>query len=93
MNILINSYIKQEQPNTSFNLNQRVLHIKYNYPKEENDIVVEFNTTQLTQQSFQLLQQLPDIIKESGEIGEFELDIFKINIKKMKEYQNDLIYL
>lgn len=93
MNILTESYIGQEQPNTSFDLNQRVLHIKHNYPEGENDIVVEFDATQLTQQTFQLLQQLPDIIKESGEIGEFELEIFKIKIQNIWEYQNDLVYL
>ena len=39
------------------------------------------------------IQKLSEIIKESGEVGEFELDIFKITINSMIEYQNDLIYL
>jgi hypothetical protein len=34
-----------------------------------------------------------EIIKESGEIGSFELDIFRLNIKNMTEYQNNLIKL
>ena len=93
MHILIDSYTEQEQPNTSFDLTKRVFHVKHNYPEGENDIVVEFDATQLTQQSFQLLQQLPDIIKESGEVGVFELEIFKIKIQKIWEYQNDLVYL
>jgi hypothetical protein len=93
MNVLTDSYIEQEQPNTSFNLNQRVLHTEHNYPEGENDIVVEFDATQLTQQSFQLLQQLPDIIKESGEVGVFELEIFKIKIQNIWECQNNLVYL
>ena len=59
----------------------------------ENDIVIEFDATQLTQQNSQLLQQLPEIIKESGEIGKFELDIFTITIVSLIEYQNDLIIL
>ena len=33
------------------------------------------------------------IIKESGEVGIFELDVFTITINSMTEYQNDLIYL
>jgi glycosyltransferase involved in cell wall biosynthesis/2-polyprenyl-3-methyl-5-hydroxy-6-metoxy-1,4-benzoquinol methylase len=93
MNILTDSYIEQEQPNTSFDLTKRILCIGHNDPIGENDIIVEFDATQLTQQSFQLLQQLPDIIKESGEIGEFELEIFKIKIQNIWEYQNDLVYL
>jgi GT2 family glycosyltransferase len=93
MQVLTSHYIEQEQPNTSFDLSKRILCIGHNDPIGENDIVVEFDATQLTQQSFQLLQQLPDIIKESGEIGEFELEIFKINIQNIWEYQNDLVYL
>jgi hypothetical protein len=55
--------------------------------------VIEFDTTRLNQQNFQLLQQFPNIIKESGEIGTFELDIFKITISHLEEYQNNLIKL
>jgi hypothetical protein len=91
MHVIIDSYIEQEQPNTSFDLTKRVFHIGHNDPIGENDIVVEFDATQLTQQNFQLLLQFPDIIKESGEIGQFELDIFKITINHLEEYQNNLI--
>jgi FkbM family methyltransferase len=93
MQVLTNSYIETEQKNTSFDLSKRVFCIGYNDPIGENDIVIEFDATQLTQQNFQLLQQLPDIIKESGEIGKFELDIFTITIVSLIEYQNDLIIL
>jgi hypothetical protein len=93
MQFLTNSYIETEQKNTSFDLSKRVFCIGYNDPIGENDIVIEFDATQLTQQNFQLLQQLPDIIKESGEIGKFELDIFTITIVSLIEYQNDLIIL
>jgi hypothetical protein len=37
------------------------------------------------------LQQLPNIIKESGEIGTFELDVFKVVISHLEEYQDNLI--
>ena len=53
----------------------------------ENDIVVEFDATQLNQNNFQLLQQLPEIIQGSGEIGQFELDIFKITIHSLETYE------
>ena len=90
---MVDIYINQEQKNTLFNLSKRVFIESNNDPIGENDIVVEFDATQLTQQNFQLLQQLSSIIKESGEIGEFELDIFKITINHLKEYQNNLIKL
>lgn len=90
---IVDIYIDREEENTSYDLSKRVFVEQNNNPKEENDIVIEFDATQLTQQNFQLLQQLPSIIKESGGIGEFELDIFKITINYIEEYQNNLIYI
>jgi GT2 family glycosyltransferase len=58
-----------------------------------DDIIVEIDGNTFTQQDFNLIQQLNDIIKESGEIGSFELGNLKIKINQMREYQNDLIYL
>lgn len=93
MQVIATHYIEKEQPNTSYDLTKRVLHIGYNNPVGENDIVIEFDATQLNQQNFQLIQQFPSIIQESGEIGEFELDIFKIIINHIEEYQNELIHI
>jgi GT2 family glycosyltransferase len=83
-------YVEREQENTKFDLSKRVLTIEHNDPLLENDIIVEFDARQLTQQSFNIIQQLSDIIKESGEIGSFELDIFKIHIYNLKT--ENLIY-
>jgi glycosyltransferase involved in cell wall biosynthesis len=93
MQVLTSHYIEKEQPNTSFDLTRRVMTIEYNHPVGENDIVVEFNYLQLTPESWGMLQQLPNIIHDNGEVGEFELDIFKITINSMIELQNDLITL
>jgi GT2 family glycosyltransferase len=81
-------YIKTEQPNTKFDLNNRIKNI--NEPKT-NQILIEFDATQLNQNNFQLLQQLPQIISESGGIGIFELDIFKIDISGMDRLEQYLI--
>jgi GT2 family glycosyltransferase len=86
-------YVELEQENTSFDLSKRVLTIENNDPLLENDIVVEFDLLKFSPESFNILQQLPQILKESGEIGAFELDIFKITIASMSEYQNDLIFI
>ena len=88
---IVNIYIDQEQKNTLFNLSKRVFVESNNDPIDENDIVVEFDATRLTNENFKLLQQLPSIIKESGEIGKFELDIFTIEVNHMEEYTNNLI--
>jgi GT2 family glycosyltransferase len=86
-------YVELEQENTSFDLSKRVLTIKNNDPILENDIVVEFDLLKFSPESFNILQQLPQILKESGEPGAFELDIFKITITSLLEYQNDLIFI
>ena len=87
--VLTSHYLNLEQKHTKINLADKIKVIGYTLPN--NDIIVEFDGTKLTQDSFNMLMQLPEIIKESGEIGSFELDIFRIEIKKMDEYQNTLI--
>jgi GT2 family glycosyltransferase len=83
-------YINKEQFNTTFDLWERIKP----YDNEKNtEILILFDGSKLNQQNFQLLQQFPNIIKDSGEIGSFELDIFTVDIIQMNEYQNDLIYL
>jgi GT2 family glycosyltransferase len=91
MGVLQAAYYENEYKNTSYDLRKRVLTVEYNDAKSENDIVVEFAANQLTQQSFGILQQLPEIIKESGEVGTFELDVFTVTICSLQEYQNNLI--
>ena len=93
MEVITTAYLQKEQSNTTFDLNKRVLHISHNVPHGENDIVVEFDASRLTQQSFQYIQQLAAIIADSGAIGEFEIDIFKITIYSLEEQQNKLIVL
>jgi hypothetical protein len=86
-------YVELEQENTSFDLSKRVLTIENNDPILENDIVVEFDYLNFSPEAWNILQQLPNIIKESGEVGTFELDILKITINSMPEYQDDLIFI
>ncbi len=93
MHVIIDSYIYSEQAKTAYDLMKRVLHIGHNDPNGENDIVVEFDATRLTQQNFQYIQQLTAIIADSGAIGEFEIDIFKISIYSLEEQQDKLIVL
>ena len=83
-------YIEEEQPNTDYQLDKK-LHT--DIPDDPiYDIQVVFDPTQFTQQSFDILQKLPDIIKDSGSEGDrFELDIFDIWIEQMVEHQEDNI--
>lgn len=91
MQVLTSHYIDREQPNTKFDLTKRVFCIGHNDPEGENDIVVEFDGRDLGNHNFQYIHQLSEIIEDNGEVGEFELDIFRIKITCMEQYQNNLI--
>ena len=82
------SYVKQEQINTRFNLLDRIK--PFNYEKN-NQILVEIDSKTITQQDFQYIQQLPDILSDSGEIGEFDLGNLHITINNLETYEKDLI--
>jgi glycosyltransferase involved in cell wall biosynthesis len=90
MQVITTAYFEKEQPNTNFDLSKRVLLIGHNDPHGENDVVVEFDARQVNH-NFQYIQQLAEIIKDNGEIGDFVLDIFKVSIYSMEEYQQNLI--
>lgn len=90
MDLIVPDYLQKEQPNTKFNLKDR---IKPYDNEKQNEILVQFDGSKLFQPSFNILMQLPEILAESGEVGEFELDIFKITITALNTYEKDLIHI
>ncbi len=84
----VNDYIKDEQLNTEFDLSKKI-HSQHTEPK--NGVVVEFDCNKLNANNFQVLVNLSDIIKESGEIGEMEYEIFKFKIKTLNSYEQELV--
>ena len=84
----VNDYVKQEQPNTQFDLSKK---IHSDHIEPENDVVVKFDASKLTPENFQILVELSEILKESGEVGEMELEIFKFKIKSLDTYEKGLI--
>jgi glycosyltransferase involved in cell wall biosynthesis len=91
MAVLESYYLDQEQPNTKFDLKSRVKFIGHDIPN--NDIIIQFDAKQLDQSAFGLIQQLPEILADSGEVGTFELGIFKITINTLTTYELDLVKL
>ena len=81
-------YISDEQVDTDFNLSDR---IKPYDNEKNNNIIIRFDAKKLTPDNFQILVNLSEILKESGEIGEMEYDIFKFYIKSLNTYEKDLI--
>ena len=68
----------------------RYIHAKDAKAGKDN-IVIEIDGNSFNQQDFQTIQQLNDIIQDSGEIGEFELGNLRITINDLKTYENNLI--
>jgi hypothetical protein len=84
-------YYDLEQKHTWVDLKSKFKVKKHTTPT--NSITIEFDASKLTQQAFNLLIQLPEIIADSGEIGTFELDIFKITIKDLNTYEDRLVHI
>jgi glycosyltransferase involved in cell wall biosynthesis len=91
MQVLTTHYIDTEQKNTTYELDKRVFCIGFNDPDAENDIVVEINASRLTNQDYAYIQQLSEIIQQSGELGEFTLGSLFIKIYNLETYENELI--
>ena len=84
----VNGYIKEEQPNTKFDLSKK---IHSSYMELNNDILVSFDCEQLNSNNFQVLVNLSEIINDSGEIGHMQHEIFTFHIHSLKTYEKELI--
>ena len=86
---VIRVYIEKEQELTDYDLTEK-LHLN-NSVWCKADIEVRFNPKSMSQDSWNIIQQLPKIIQDSGKVGKFQLDIFEIEINKIKTYEKELI--
>ena len=84
--IPIGDYIENED--TSFDMNAKFKPLS---SKKENDILVEIEGRLFNQNDFQYIQQLSEIINDSGEIGSFNLGNLKITINSLNTYEKELI--
>jgi len=80
-------YITLEQSNTSMDLKDR---IKPYDNEKQNQILIEINPM-FNQQDFEYLHQLPNILKDSGAVGEFQLGNLKITITALDTFEQNLI--
>jgi glycosyltransferase involved in cell wall biosynthesis len=87
-NLIAPEYIAKEQANTSYSLSERIKP----YDNEKNcEILLEVDRDMFMNHDFQIIQQLPHIIKQYGEPGRFQLGNMVVEIVQMNEYQNTLI--
>ena len=88
------SYIEKEQPNTSFDLNDRV---KSFNDKRKNAILVEIDATKFTPNDFGYLQMLGEVIENDEQLNAeplpatFALGNLRIVIISMDTSENNLI--
>jgi len=74
-------YIHREQKNTTRPLKERV----GDYNDEiNNGVVVRFDGSELTNELYNFLLNLGDILTDSGELGEMAYSIFHLNITSLK---------
>jgi hypothetical protein len=81
-------YIQAEQKNTKFNLTKK---LKRYEDQKLNDVIIEFDATKLTNQSFEFFNMLQLMLEDSGQIGESEYDIFKLKLNKLSDYNEKLV--
>ena len=86
-------YKNDEQPKTSTDLDEKIKLYGNSKISELHDICIEFDCNKLNATNFQHIVNLSEILQDSGEIGEMELDIFKLYISKLDTYEKELIQL
>ena len=95
----MNMYIEREQPNTKYPLDKRVLDADILMTNQDAglgtknycNIEVRIDGALFNQIDFQYIQQLSEIIQDSGEVGTFQLGNLSINIRELNSYEKELI--
>ena len=93
---MIKNYINLEQPNTSTDLYQK---IKPFDNEKNSEILVEIDGSKFTQQDFQIIQQLPEILANDDQLYEdvfieptyFTIENLQVTIVNLNTYEKDLI--
>lgn len=87
---LIEHYIAIEQSNTSIDLQKKLCNRDAEHINLI-DVLVRIDGNQFSNEDFQYIQQLSEIIQANNEIGNFGLGNLKIEIKSLTQYQKQLI--
>ena len=87
----IDEYIGLEQPNTLFDLTKRVKQYGADDVTKNHDIVVQFDAREFDNNAFQVINNISEILKDSGEVGMMEYYIFRFFINSLDTHEKDLI--
>ena len=83
----VTKYINKEQPNTAIPIRAKINTFK------KVDVFVKIDAKTFTADDYSLIQQLSQILDDSGAVGSFELGNLFINIIELKTYTKNLIEL
>ena len=83
----VHKYIKDEQEKTEYDLEK----IDYLTLEPDNDIIVRFDGSKVTNENINFVSQLPMILQEHNEVGNFAHDIFEVTINTLEHKTKDLI--
>ena len=81
-------YITKEQPNTLYDLRER---IKPFDNEKNNEILIQVTGRTFNNETFSYLQNLSKIIQHQGQPGKYKLGEMVMDIVQMNEYQDNLI--
>jgi len=87
----MSDYIESEQPNTMYNLKERVKLYGADDVTKNHDVVIQFDAVEFDNNAFQVINNLSEILQDSGEIGEMEYYIFRFFINSLETYEKELI--
>ena len=90
---MISLYLDKEQPNTSTDLLKKIIDMTFWSGIPSNNILVNIDQSTFTQEDYNIIQNLSEIIDQSGEIGKFNVGNMDIEIKEMNDYKDKLIKL
>jgi len=81
-------YIRDEQPKTFYDISKRVLPLS---ATKTNDVIIEFDIKYCTQQDFEFIFNIQEILKENSdaENAQLKFSIFDIYIKKLIDRKNE----
>jgi hypothetical protein len=82
---MIDLYINQEQQSTNTDLKTKIYDYDAELETENINSIIEFDFTHASQQTFDLLNSISDIIFETGEPGSYEIDCLKVKILSTTE--------
>ena len=86
----IEDYIKEEQSNTIYDMKDRVF---TQQQEVEGDIIIDIDGITLTQEDFQNIQNLSQILQSIQSPGSYKAGNIVIKVNKLEQYQNNLIHL